>query len=947
MFDFLQNGRKLSHQTIENNKVYLYSYSGFILTDAFLAQLCADPYLKAQTILIFKDWLNVFEIYGFIPDYFSPEEMKQKGFYSHNYTTGLFDVPSVVWIPKKYHLSCLFANYNLVVQLLNSNCRRLFLYIFDNAYQFKELFELYKNKFREQIDTLIFLSSEDRKKMYFYFTNLELLVKNSSNMYDIEKGIEFLIILFSPEKVIMQEIKNVNNKTTTKLLTYPTSFFSNHSKKPFWKELCEDKNELSLRNLQQLQRVVGERDNFNKQELCKKAKQIPDFIEYIRQLFEQTTGNFSLEATFTVVNINGELIQKTLHNFLYGSNLSDLVDLVFSINMTKMFSGEYLHLRAPTDPIFNSYLCIYPAMFIPNDYPTLKKNWRTEKISDETLSEYFKLLYQIPPTHSGQYLLKNLYWGIQKIIDYFTAKLPSPTREFTRLVFQKYPVDAFYAMSIMHSQQQEEENNSVTIRPEILWNVDFSPEMIELYDNNTELLNKTIFFDMEELLYSLMKNDNISHLTVSRTLDCYKHQDQKTAISKVLKKSLHGIPLEKLQILFKKASELQVENYKPFLLILKNLLDPNILVYVIENGYFRENDTLNIFNQKDEKNIITLFYIITLLNIEDDFNKKSGKNLEFFIPEKSLSKDELLKIVAESKTHKIIPFQYIQKDAETKVGCVNWNKIRSVLVHATNSMLKLRMAAYFLTRRRVDIFNLNSQQLCKVIQQSTYSSEWYNAQDKYLSSLSEFDRQIITWYSYHGDRLMNSILRNGRKGFDNLKGAFKTMTKHPYIDIVASDDEIYDRILQLTQRLQQIILNAPKLEKDIVVFRGSLSVDHVLASPEYKYISKSFESTSTDYDAAYDTFSNNVALFSITIPKGFPCLTMLKFTKVVFENEILLPYNTEYIIENIQNDVAITNDKNQAIFSLRYLIDLKVTPQQKRKREESNELPLLKKARNV
>jgi hypothetical protein len=123
--------------------------------------------------------------------------------------------------------------------------------------------------------------------------------------------------------------------------------------------------------------------------------------------------------------------------------------------------------------------------------------------------------------------------------------------------------------------------------------------------------------------------------------------------------------------------------------------------------------------------------------------------------------------------------------------------------------------------------------------------------------------------------------------------------------------ELQDIVFLYSQRLQNIIQNAPKPKEDIAVYKVSCYYPEL---PDYndfhpkKIVQQPFNSTTINPHLNFATFIDQQQLqvdigccfFQIIIPKGFSCLYIPKeFHAYPFENEILLPHHITFDIKNV------------------------------------------------
>ena len=214
---------------------------------------------------------------------------------------------------------------------------------------------------------------------------------------------------------------------------------------------------------------------------------------------------------------------------------------------------------------------------------------------------------------------------------------------------------------------------------------------------------------------------------------------------------------------------------------------------------------------------------------------------------------------------------------------------------------------------------------------------WIVQQNNYLDTLTQRDKDAISAYSYQGDVFINGFLRgNLDEDIDGLVKAchknrdipFKWAmydnydllkekglvlpAKHTFLkngkidnkvilDILADDanwrfffyrPNIDFLIVGLVADLTRVILNAPRLRKPLIVYRGVKS-EHfdTLKTKSIDYWSTSLDPYASTSFAQTDVGKLIAAtVYEITIQPGIPCLYLERFSKITTsEAEVLLP----------------------------------------------------------
>lgn len=216
---------------------------------------------------------------------------------------------------------------------------------------------------------------------------------------------------------------------------------------------------------------------------------------------------------------------------------------------------------------------------------------------------------------------------------------------------------------------------------------------------------------------------------------------------------------------------------------------------------------------------------------------------------------------------------------------------------------------------------------------------WMQEQTSYLMSSIRI-HYIVKAYTYHGDRLVNSLIRRTLThpqillesmqqdikfplayqildSYDALlaKGMVGTSVKdmllptgeikHEAVMKLINDNIaffnrvniLYPLINAYRKELSKIIKHSPQLGYDMVVFRG-VKEESYHAPGTIAYVSNSFLSTSVNPRIARN-FGNTPIygtgftqfVYEITIPAEIPCLYLEGITAIKGEAEVLLPHN--------------------------------------------------------
>lgn len=171
------------------------------------------------------------------------------------------------------------------------------------------------------------------------------------------------------------------------------------------------------------------------------------------------------------------------------------------------------------------------------------------------------------------------------------------------------------------------------------------------------------------------------------------------------------------------------------------------------------------------------------------------------------------------------------------------------------------------------------EDICKEIISNLPSNEWFLDQRDYFTSLSQHDKVILSYYgSNSGANTINSYLISGVQG--------------------SIPEEIGLSFDSLIKRLQLLIECAPPLDKDIIVYRGEKTSEHIPITKSSTYSYPNFVSTSLSPKIGYLYSEEETgSLTKITIPKGTHVVYISPYASDGYaEDEIVLNRGTSITI---------------------------------------------------
>ncbi len=176
--------------------------------------------------------------------------------------------------------------------------------------------------------------------------------------------------------------------------------------------------------------------------------------------------------------------------------------------------------------------------------------------------------------------------------------------------------------------------------------------------------------------------------------------------------------------------------------------------------------------------------------------------------------------------------------------------------------------------------------------------DWIEKQFEYIYGLPERERDLLRFYTWHGDEFVNNYLRGSltqtkidaliQKVSNNLDFVKKIFNTTENINI----NNINENVRIYISDLSAIINAAPKLTKPIKLYRGLKNMTHFNSNP---YIEKGFLSTTLYLPSTGQFMSNNCCLLDITVQPGTPCLFIAPVSRKAIEFEVL--FNTNMMIK--------------------------------------------------
>lgn len=214
------------------------------------------------------------------------------------------------------------------------------------------------------------------------------------------------------------------------------------------------------------------------------------------------------------------------------------------------------------------------------------------------------------------------------------------------------------------------------------------------------------------------------------------------------------------------------------------------------------------------------------------------------------------------------------------------------------------------------ILETNDKTLCRIISKYGPSKKWLKAQEQYIEKLSCYEEvkkgnmttttwiegcdrtpyKILQAYSQYGDVVINNYLRE-TKSLDEINQYMSI--KRVFSDVLP-DEDLEIRLNYIVNTLNKLIIEAPKLDKDIIVYRG---VTKMPFQPGDTIPIKGFLSTSVHIGVALNfARGTSPTLLVIHVPAGTPCLFNSFASWDSQEAEIIFPPGINIIVESCEPD---------------------------------------------
>ena len=164
--------------------------------------------------------------------------------------------------------------------------------------------------------------------------------------------------------------------------------------------------------------------------------------------------------------------------------------------------------------------------------------------------------------------------------------------------------------------------------------------------------------------------------------------------------------------------------------------------------------------------------------------------------------------------------------------------------------------------------------------------EWFEAQDRYLDSLSKVERHFLTEYTFN-EKILRSFVQNGFKPTQEHREMY---AKEKILQLIAPTiDDLRNGLLYYYMTIMRVIALAPLTMESFVVFRGFNDENHAVRVEQDTWNAAPGLTSTSLVCAEAAKFGTNI--MRIHVPAGIPTLYMENVSEFSMEKEVLLPCN--------------------------------------------------------
>lgn len=404
--------------------------------------------------------------------------------------------------------------------------------------------------------------------------------------------------------------------------------------------------------------------------------------------------------------------------------------------------------------------------------------------------------------------------------------------------------------------------------------------------NNTQILKKVI--EAEDL--------NLILLLIEKGINIYNNIDD------LINLALKYNNLDLIKIITKKG-----------IVISNNIIDSyNLSPEIIQ--YLKRYTKKPIYNLKPKKEEKT-----TDLHFESNFVKWYLENYQYFIAGEQYVNFDFQFYLRDNnltnyKYEKISMLELYQKNPELYRLYFSHK-----VPYTTNIVDYAKILSEKINISQEDIISFILTVSYNFINEICISENYIDDQINFVKHLSEDEKTLLKWYSYTGDRVINSYLRfNYKNNLDKFKineaytNILKIIKKINYPkpsnmeDIKVKYILIYNFIIHVISVINNIIAKSPKNKHPFIVYQYAEKANSLRSDSKWENLG--FYSTTLIDTRVFPLVlgKENIYKSYIIVPANTPCL-FLSVSEFIGELEIIFPYNNcfkelkpfEYIDEEL------------------------------------------------
>ena len=208
--------------------------------------------------------------------------------------------------------------------------------------------------------------------------------------------------------------------------------------------------------------------------------------------------------------------------------------------------------------------------------------------------------------------------------------------------------------------------------------------------------------------------------------------------------------------------------------------------------------------------------------------------------------------------------------------------------------------------RNLDLSGSDCRSFNQDLMRELPSLDWIKAQREYLAHLSATDFNVIAFYTFHGDVILNNFVRHGwtitEDDIDYIRlyynsGVVSKVFERWMQTLNLTVDGPVERILiAIYNQLNRIIQQSPINSQRFVSYRGSHTKDY-FDQTQMIFQNVGFFSTTLLIQQAR-SFSKEKFMTKIIVPKGYHCLYLESASRFIGEHEILMADQSQYVISS-------------------------------------------------